>query len=81
MWASRFGTLEEALRIEVENGALTVGSGEATSRGCYLAVLDLAEREVAARLAEIEKGAHPCPKIDLPAAVDWVQSNWTCSSP
>ena len=24
-------------------------------------------------MAEIEKGAHPCPKIDLPAAAAWVQ--------
>jgi exodeoxyribonuclease V alpha subunit len=39
----------------------------------YLAALDLAEREAAARLADIAKGPHPCPKIDLPAAVDWVQ--------
>ena len=67
------GTMEEALRIEIENGALTVGSGEDNEPWVYLAVLDLAEREVAARLAETAQGGHPCPKIDLPAAVDWVQ--------
>ena len=67
------GTLEEALRIEIENGALTVGSGEDNEPWVYLAVLDRDEREVAARLAEIAQGPHPCPKIDLPAAVDWVQ--------
>ena len=66
-------TMEEALRTEIENGALTVGSGEDNEPWVYLAALDLAEREVAARLAEIEKGAHPCPKIDLPAAAAWVQ--------
>ncbi len=67
------GTMEEALRIEIENGALTVGSGEDNEPWVYLAVLDRDEREVAARLAEIAQGGHPCPKIDLPAAVDWVQ--------
>ena len=66
-------TMEEALRTEIENGALTVGSGEDNEPWVYLAALDLAEREVAARLAEIEKGAHPCPKIDLQAAAAWVQ--------
>ncbi len=66
-------TMEEALRTEIENGALTVGSGEDNEPWVYLAALDLAEREVAGRLAEIEKGAHPCPKIDLPAAAAWVQ--------
>ena len=67
------GTLEEALRIELENGQLTVGPGEDNEPWVYLAALDLAEREVAARLAEIGQGPHPCPRIDLPAAVDWVQ--------
>ena len=67
------GTMEEALRIEVENGQLTVGAGEDGEPWTYLAVLDLAEREVAARLAEIGQGPHPCPKIDLPAAAEWVQ--------
>lgn len=67
------GTMEDALRIEMENGQLTVGAGEDNEPWIYLAALDLAEREVAARLAEIEKGEHPCPKIDLPVAADWVQ--------
>ncbi|HOE01500.1 MAG TPA: helix-hairpin-helix domain-containing protein, partial [Kiritimatiellia bacterium] len=67
------GTMEEALRIELENGTLTVGPGEDNETWIYLAALDLAEREVAARLAEISQGAHPCPQINLPAAVEWVQ--------
>ncbi|MGD9781974.1 MAG: ATP-dependent RecD-like DNA helicase [Kiritimatiellia bacterium] len=67
------GTLEEALRIEVENGQLTVGAGEDNDPWVYLSALDLAEREVAARLAEIGTGPHPCPKIDLSAAAEWVQ--------
>ena len=67
------GTMEEALRIEIENTTLTVGNGEDNEPWVYLAVLDLAEREVAARLAEIEKERHPSPQIDLPAAVEWVQ--------
>jgi exodeoxyribonuclease V alpha subunit len=67
------GTMEEALRIEVGNGSLTVGAGEDGEAWVYLAALDLAEREAAARLAEIAKGPHPCPKIDLPAAAAWVQ--------
>ena len=67
------GTMEAALRIEVENGQLTVGPGEDNATWVYLAALDLAEREVAARLAEIAPGAHPCPRIDLPSALEWVQ--------
>ncbi len=66
-------TMEKALRIEMENGQLTVGPGEDDEAWVYLSALDVAEREAAARLAEIAKGAHPCPKIDLPAAVEWVQ--------
>ncbi len=65
--------LEEGLRIELENGSLTVGAGESGEPWIYLAALDLAEREVAARLADIAQGVHPCPRIDLPVAVDWVQ--------
>lgn len=67
------GTLEEALRIEVENGQLTVGAGEDNEPWVYLAALDLAEREAAARLADVAKGTHPCPHIDLPVAAEWVQ--------
>ena len=65
--------LEEGLRIEIENGNLTIGAGEEGDPWVYLTALHLAEREAAARLAEIAKGGHPCPKIDLPAAVEWVQ--------
>lgn len=65
--------MEEALRIELDNMQLTVGPGEDGEPWVYLAVLDNAEREVAERLAEIARGPHPCPKIDLPVAVDWVQ--------
>ncbi|MDY0145417.1 MAG: ATP-dependent RecD-like DNA helicase [Kiritimatiellia bacterium] len=67
------GTMEDALRIEVENGQLTVGAGEDDEPWVYLAALNLAEREAAARLAEVAKGAHPCPQIDLPVAAEWVQ--------
>ncbi|NLB65944.1 MAG: ATP-dependent RecD-like DNA helicase [Lentisphaerae bacterium] len=66
-------TMEEALRIEIEHGHLTVHEGEDGETWVYLAALDLAEREVAARLADIAQGAHPCPKINLPAAIQWVQ--------
>lgn len=66
-------TMEEALRVEVGNQQLTVGAGEDGEPWVYLSALDLAEREVAGRLAEISRGEHPCPRIDLPAAVEWVQ--------
>ena len=65
--------LEEGLAIEIENGNLTIGAGEDGEPWVYLTALHLAEREAAARLAEIAKGEHPCPKIDLPAALEWVQ--------
>ena len=38
----------------------------------YLSALDLAEREVAGGWRRF-RGEHPCPRIDLPAAVAWVQ--------
>ncbi len=66
-------TMEEALRIEVENTQLTVNPGEDGEPWVYLSTLDYAEREAASRLAEIAQGTHPCPKIDLPIAMDWVQ--------
>jgi len=66
-------TMEEALRIEVENTQLTVNPGEDGEPWVYLSTLDYAEREAATRLAEIAQGPHPCPKIDLSIAMDWVQ--------
>ena len=73
MLAIPLATMEEALRIEVANQQLTVGAGEDDEPWVYLAALDLAERETAGRLAETARGAHPCPRIDLPVAMDWVQ--------
>lgn len=65
--------LEEALRLETQSGRLIPGQGEDGEVWIYLAALHLAEREVAARLAEIARGPHPCPDIRIPAALDWVQ--------
>ncbi len=65
--------MEEALEIEVRNGDLRVGAGEDDTPWVYLAALDNAEREAAARLSEVAKGRHPCTSIDLPMAAEWVQ--------
>ncbi|MDR0993747.1 MAG: ATP-dependent RecD-like DNA helicase [Verrucomicrobiota bacterium] len=66
-------TMEEALRIEVENGQLVVAPGQEDEAWVYLSALYMAEREAAGRLAEIAGGAHPCPAVDVPVAMDWVQ--------
>ncbi len=39
----------------------------------YLAGLDLAERALAANLVALARGRHPCPAIDIEAAVQWVE--------
>ena len=74
-------TLEEALRIEVADGALRVGLPQesadpeaAADPLVYLTFLDAAERETAARLLDLADAPHPCP---LPAdryasALEWV---------
>ncbi len=40
----------------------------------YLAGLDLAERALAVNLVALARGRHPCPPIDIDAAVRWVEA-------
>jgi exodeoxyribonuclease V alpha subunit len=40
----------------------------------YLAALDAAERGLASNLLALARGRHPCPKVDLDAAVRWVEA-------
>ena len=40
----------------------------------YLAALDAAERGLASNLLALARGRHPCPRIDLDAAVRWVEA-------
>lgn len=73
-------TLEEALRIEIGDGALRIGTPqnpadpETAEPLVYLSTLDAAERETAARLLDLADAPHPCP---LPpdryaAALSWI---------
>lgn len=69
-------TLEEALRVELQDGTLRVAPAPTTGGGredggapgaaegdpwVYLAPLDTAEREVAVRLLDLAAAPHPCP--------------------
>jgi exodeoxyribonuclease V alpha subunit len=67
------GVLEEALRTELGNRALAAGAGSDGEEWIWLAQLDGAERETAARLADLSRGKHPCPVENLAAAVEWVE--------
>lgn len=39
----------------------------------YLAALDTSESRLAAKLARLGRGAHPCPPFDVDRAIDWAQ--------
>ena len=39
----------------------------------YLTALDMAEHYLARNLAELAQGKHPCPKIDVSKALEWVE--------
>ena len=65
--------LEEALRQELQERTLVVGPGADGAEWVWLAALDAAERETAARLAALSQGEHPFPIVRLDLAVSWVE--------
>ena len=64
--------LVSSLDASIQAGQLI--SVENASKGLliYLPVLYQAECALADRLKQINRGEHPCPKIDLDRAIDWV---------
>ena len=64
--------LISSLDASIQAGQLI--SVENASKGLliYLPVLYQAECALADRLKQINRGEHPCPKIDLDRAIDWV---------
>ena len=66
--------IEAAVVHGIETGRLTTGAGPEGESLVYLAHLDAAERRLAENLLSLAAGPHPCPAIDVPKAIEWVQA-------
>jgi exodeoxyribonuclease V alpha subunit len=62
-----------ALQRSIAEGRLVRRDSGGGGELVYLAGLDLAERSLASNLVALASGRHPCPRIDLDAAVLWVE--------
>jgi exodeoxyribonuclease V alpha subunit len=62
-----------ALQHAVSEGRLVRRERGAEPTLVYLAGLDAAERSLAANLVALARGRHPCPGIDIEAAIRWVE--------
>jgi exodeoxyribonuclease V alpha subunit len=65
--------IEVAVEHGVETGRLVLGSMRDGHPLVYLAGLEAAERRLAENLLALARGTHPCPPIDVPKAVEWVE--------
>ena len=66
--------IETAVTHGVEGGRLVEGGPDADGQPLvYLVALDAAERRLAANLMALAAGPHPCPPVDLPKAIEWVE--------
>ena len=63
-----------ALAHAIAEGRLVRREVEGGQPLIYLAALDAAERGLASNLLALARGRHPCPKVDLDAAVRWVEA-------
>jgi exodeoxyribonuclease V alpha subunit len=65
--------IENAIDVAIAQQRLV--QNESADRGelVYLASLDASERGLAHDLISLHKGVHPCPPIDLPKAIEWVE--------
>jgi exodeoxyribonuclease V alpha subunit len=75
------GMLEIPQPIVAAALAQTLAEGRLVRRGVadapplvYLAALDAAERGLASNLLALARGRHPCPRVDVDAAVRWVEA-------
>ena len=75
--AAQLGIDESIVERAIEHGLatqrLTVGRGDSSEPFIYLALVDRAERRTAKALIRLMQGVHPCPEIDLNAAIPWVE--------
>ncbi|MFH1176367.1 MAG: ATP-dependent RecD-like DNA helicase [Acidobacteriota bacterium] len=65
--------VEAALAHEIAARRLVRREQEDGQPLIYLAALDACERSLAAQLAFLARGHHPCPPIDLAKALTWVE--------
>ena len=65
--------VEQALDYSLENDRLIQRANFAGDELIYLPKLYFAEIALAKRLQSLEQGRHPCPSIDVPKALAWVQ--------
>ena len=66
--------IESAIQHELEAERIVERPGPDEDKLIYLAALDVAEHRLADKLIALSKGAHPCPAIDVPKAIAWVES-------
>ena len=66
--------IESAINHGLEQGRLVEGPDGQGELLIYLAAFDLAERKLSENLAGFFKGPHPCPAVDVPRAIAWVES-------
>jgi exodeoxyribonuclease V alpha subunit len=65
--------VEAAIQHELEAERLVERPGTDGNPLVYLAGLDHAEQKLAEKLISLTQGAHPCPAVDLPKAIAWVE--------
>ncbi|MEI6232643.1 MAG: ATP-dependent RecD-like DNA helicase [Planctomycetota bacterium] len=66
--------IESAVQHELEAERIVERPGPIDDKLIYLAALDVAEHRLAENLIALSKGAHPCPAIDVPKAIAWVEN-------
>ncbi|MCY3020384.1 MAG: ATP-dependent RecD-like DNA helicase [Planctomycetota bacterium] len=62
-----------AVRHELQEGQLVERPWQDDNPLVYLAALEQAEQRLAENLSALSKGRHPCPPVDLPKAIQWVE--------
>ncbi len=65
--------VETALDSEIREQRLVQGERADDTPLIYLASLDAAERSLAKNLVNLSKQSHPCPQVDMPKAIEWVE--------
>jgi len=65
--------IEAALDGEIREQRLVQRTRDDGTCLIYLASLDTSERGLAKNLVDLLNGAHPCPQVDMPKAIEWVE--------
>jgi len=66
-------TIEAAVRHELQEGQLAGRPWQDDNPPVYLAALEQAGQRLAGNLSVLPRGRHPCPPVDLPKAIQWVE--------